>query len=107
MLKEQDIGAESCHIDLGGGKGVVSLKTLKFPLMCGQEQVSRGTDTQVYFIPKMFTSYKVINNFQPLDVLILLCPHCCPTAPSKEKKKEKINSALITDSSLSGITVFV
>ena len=43
MLKEQDIGAESCHIDLGGGKGIASLKTFKFPLMCGQEQVSHGT----------------------------------------------------------------
>lgn len=31
-LKEQDIGAEFCHIDLGGGKGIATLKTLKFPL---------------------------------------------------------------------------
>lgn len=52
MLKEQDIGAESCHIDLGGGKGIASLETLKFPLMCGQEQVSHGIDTQAGFIPE-------------------------------------------------------
>lgn len=31
--------------------------------MCGQEQVSHGTGTQVCFIPRIVTFYKVINNF--------------------------------------------
>lgn len=94
MLKEQDIGAESCHIDSGVGKGIVSLKTLQFPLMCGHEQVSHGTDIQVCCIPEIFTFYEVINNFQPLDVSIFLCPcHYVPPSPPKKK----IDSAPITD----------
>lgn len=84
MLNEEDIGAESCHIDLRGGKRTANLKTLKFPLMCGQEQVSHDTDIRVCFISETFTSYKVINKFQPLAILIFLCP-CHPLSPSKRK----------------------
>jgi len=90
MLKEQDIGAESCHIDLGGGKCIASLTNLKFPLMCGQEQVSHGTDTQVCFIPEIFTSYKVTNNFQPLDALIFSCCLCHHPPSTKTNKKTKL-----------------
>lgn len=97
MLKEQDIGAESCHTDLGGGKALMHLKILTFTLICGQEQTLYGTDTQMRSIPEMFASYKVVNNSQLLDLLFFLFSSLLLLLLSPPKKRKKIDSAPITD----------
>lgn len=97
MLKEQDTGDESCHIHLGGGKALMSLKILTFTLICGQEQISYGMDTQMRLIPEMFASYEVVNNSQLLDLLFFLFSSLLLLLLPPPKKKKKIDSAPITN----------
>lgn len=63
--------------------------------MCGQ--VSHGTDTQVCFIPHIFTFYKAINNFQSLYVLIFCVFMSAPPKKKKIEKNKNVDSVPVTD----------